>query len=126
MQVEREPLNEPSDVENAVAPPLEDLHTGVEPLDTSARRPVLDVVHALVPPPIARPKNTLELSKPAGMHPLVPGPHRALGPCLRIVALEQVRQVFPQGVGLRERWRPGEDPLEQLDACGSSAAGRVR
>ncbi len=118
MQVEREPLKEPSDVEDAVAPPLEDLHAVVEPLDKSACLPVLDIVRDLFHPPIARPKKALELSKPACMHPLVPGSHRALGPCLRIVALDQCRQVFPQVVGLLVLWRQGEDPLEQLPLLG--------
>src|SRR5262245_2839737 len=65
MPVEREPWKEPSDVEDAVAAPREDLHTIVEPLDTSARLPVLNVVRHLVHPPIDGPKNTLELRKAA-------------------------------------------------------------
>src|SRR4029450_1846793 len=118
MQVEREPLKEPSDVEDAVAPSLEDLHAVVEPLDKSARLAILEVVRDLGHPPVERPKKTLELSQPAYTHPLVPAPHCALAPGLRIVALEQCRQVFPQVVGLLERWRHGEDPLEQLPLLG--------
>jgi hypothetical protein len=44
MQVEREPLKEPSDVEDAAAPSLEDLRAGVEPLDKSARLAILVIL----------------------------------------------------------------------------------
>jgi hypothetical protein len=118
MQVEPEPLKEPSDVNDTVAPSLEDLHAVVEPLDKSARLAILEVVRNLVHPPVDRPKKTLELGQPTYTHPLVPGPHGALGCGLCIVALEQLCQVFPQVVGLLERWRQGEDPLEQLPLLG--------
>ena len=90
MQVEREPLKEPSDVEDAIAPSLEDFHAVVEPLDKAVRLPtvevevVLDLVHL----PIDRPKKARELSKPACTQPLVPGPPRALRSCGRLVIID--------------------------------------
>jgi len=42
MQVEREPLEEPADVEDPVAPPLEHLHAVVETLNKPARLPTLE------------------------------------------------------------------------------------
>ena len=74
MQVECEPLKEPSDVKDTVAPSLKDLHAVVEPLDKSARLAILEVVRDVVHPPVDRPKKALELSQPAYTYPLVPGP----------------------------------------------------
>ncbi len=113
MQVEREPLEEPADVEDPVAPPLEHVHAVVEPLHKPTRLPTLEVVRDLIHPPIDCPKKALELRKPAGTHPLAPGSNRTRGPRLRVVALEQFRQVFPQVVGRFELRRAGEHPLEQ-------------
>ena len=114
MPVEREPLEERADVKNPIAPPLEPLDAVVESLNTPARLPPLEVVRALIQPPIDRPQNALELGQPALTHPLAPRPDRALGPRLRVVAFEPFRQVFPQVVGCLDLRRGGEDPLEQL------------
>src|SRR6266511_789548 len=114
MQVEREPWEEPADVEDPVAPPLERVHAGVEPLHKPTRLPTLKVVRDLLHPPIDRPQNAFELRQPAGTHPLAPGPNRALGPRLRVAAREPVCQVFPQVVGRFDLRRAGEAPLEPL------------
>src|SRR4029453_5947988 len=96
MQVEREPLEEPADGEDPGAPPLEHFHAVVEPLHKPTRLPTLKVVRNLIHPQSDRPQKAFERPKPAGTHPLAPGPNRALGPRLRVAALEQVCQVFPQ------------------------------
>src|SRR5215831_567943 len=96
MQVEREPLEEPSNVKDPVTPPFEHLHAVVEAFHKPARLPPLEVVGDLIYPPLERPQKALELSQPAGPHPLTPGPHRTLGPHLRIVTLEHLGQIFPQ------------------------------
>ena len=43
MQVEREPLEEPADVEDPIAPPLEHFHAVVETLNKPIRLPTLEV-----------------------------------------------------------------------------------
>src|SRR5215510_2409634 len=91
MPVEREPLEEPADVEDPIAAPREHLHAVVETLHKPARLPTLEVVRDLIHPPLDRPQNALELGQPTLTHPLAPGPDGALGPCLRVVAFEQVR-----------------------------------
>ncbi len=99
MQVEREPLEEPSHVKDPVTSPFEHLHAVVEALHKPAGLPTLEIVRDLIDPPLERPQKALELGQPAGTRPLTPGPNRTLGPRLRIVALEQLGQVFPQVVG---------------------------
>ena len=59
MQVEREPLEEPADVEDPVASPLEHLHAVVEPLNKPARLPTQEVIRDLIHPPLDRPKKAL-------------------------------------------------------------------
>src|SRR5919204_613145 len=114
LQVEREPLAEPSHVKDPVTPPFEPLHAVVDAVHKPARLPPLEVVGALIYPPLAPPQNALELSQPAGPHPLTPGPHRTRGPRLCIVTREQLGQVFPPVVGRLHRGRGGEHPLPQL------------
>src|SRR6266404_1854831 len=114
MQVEREPLEEPADVEDPVAPPLEHFHAVVETLNKPTRLPTLEVVCDLIHPAIDRPKKALELRKPAGTHPLAPGSNRTLAPRLCVVALEQFCQVFPQVVCRFDLRRVGKHPLEQV------------
>ena len=97
MQVAREPLEERADVEASVAPPLEHFHAVVESLNQPTCLPTLEVVSEPIHPPVDHPKKARELRQAAGMHPLAPGPNRTLGPGLRIIAFEPVRQVFPQG-----------------------------
>src|SRR5215217_7105380 len=99
MQVEREPLEEPSHIKDPVAAPCEHLHAVVEALDKPTGLPPPEVVRDFIQPPIDRAQKALELSQPAGTHPLTPGPDRRLGSHLRIVALEQLGQVFPQVIG---------------------------
>ena len=65
MQVEREPLEEPSDVEDPIAAPLEHLHAVVEALHKPAGLPTLEVVRDLIHPPLNRPQKALELGQPA-------------------------------------------------------------
>src|SRR5918999_3871984 len=96
MEVEHEPLEELSHVKDPVASPFEHLHAVIEALDKPARLPPLEVVGDFIDPPLDRPQKALELSQPPGPHPLAPGPNRRRGPHLRIVALEQLGQVFPQ------------------------------
>src|SRR5918996_2620260 len=114
MQVEREPLEEPSNVKDPVTSPFEHLHAVVESLHEPARLPTPEIVRDLIYPPLDRSQKALELSQPAGTHPLTPGLNRTLGPHLRIVALEQLGQVFPQVVGRLNFGRVGEHPLQQL------------
>jgi hypothetical protein len=52
MQVEREPLEEPPDVEEAVAALREHLHVVVEALHKPADRPTMEVGRNLIPPSI--------------------------------------------------------------------------
>ena len=96
MPVECEPLEETPDVEDPIAAPLEYLHAVVEALNKPAGLPTHEVVRDLIHPPLDRPQKALELGQPALTHPLVPSPDRALGPCLRVVTGEPLRQVFPQ------------------------------
>src|SRR5919197_5389813 len=112
--VEREPLEEPADVEEPVASPLEHFHAVVETLHKPTRLPTLEVVRDLIHPPIDRPQKAVELRKPACPHPLAPGSNRTRGPRLRVVALEQFCEVFPQVIGRFDLRRVGEHPLEQL------------
>jgi hypothetical protein len=111
IQVEREPLQEASNIEELVATPREHFHAVVEPLDKAACLPLVEVIRDLVHPLLERPKEAVELDQPTGTHPLGPRPHRALGPRFRTVALEEFRQVFPQVVCRREIRLVGEDPL---------------
>src|SRR5687768_2938032 len=112
MPVACQPLAEPADVEAPVAPPLQYVHAGVEPLPTSAGQPTLAVVGELFTPPIARPQNALARSQAGGTHSRAPRPDRTLGPCLRAIAREQCWQVCPQVVGGRNRGRGGAYPLK--------------
>ena len=126
MQVECEPLEETSDVEDPVAPPLEHLHAVVEALHKPAGLPTLEVVRDLLHPPIERPQKALELGQPTLPHLLAPDPDRALGSRLCVVAFEQVRQVFPQVVGGLDLRRVPEDPLEQCPLLRFGSPGCLR
>src|SRR5262245_30600816 len=86
MQIQRESLEKPADVEDAIAPSLEHLHAVVESLHKPTGLPTLEVVRDLIHPPIDRPQNALELGHPTPTHPLAPSPHRAFGPRLRVIA----------------------------------------
>jgi hypothetical protein len=57
MQVEREPLEKPANIENPVAAPREHLHTVVEALHKPTGLPTQEVVGDLIHPPIKRPQN---------------------------------------------------------------------
>src|SRR5919108_5339271 len=105
MQVEREPLEEPANVEDPIASPFEHFYAVVESFSKPARLPPLAIVRDLIDPPLDRSQKALELSQPAGASPLIPGPNRTLGPHLRLVVLEQLSQVFPQVVGRRNLGR---------------------
>src|SRR5918992_1359384 len=112
MQVEREPLEEPSDVEDPVAAPHEHLHAVVESFHKPAGLPTLKVIRDLIHPSLDRPQKALELNQSTLTHPLAPGPDGALGPRLRVVAFEQVCEVLSQMVGGLDLGRVGEEPLE--------------
>jgi hypothetical protein len=114
MQVECEPLEEPAHVKHPVTAPREHLHAVVEALDKAAGLPTLEVVRDLLQPPVDCPQKALELGQPTLPHPRAPGPDRALGPRLRVVAVEQVCQVFPQVIGGLDLWRVGKEPFEQV------------
>ena len=92
MQVEREPLEKPVNIENPIAAPGEHLHPVVEALDKPAGLPPLEVIGDLLHPPIDRPQKALELGQPTLPHPLAPRPDCAFGSGLRVVAIEQLRQ----------------------------------
>src|SRR5919106_1305279 len=114
MQVEREPLEKPANIEDPVAAPREHLHAVVEALDKPAGLPTPEVVRDLIQPPIDRPQKALELSPPTLAHPLTPRPDGTCGPRLCVVAVEQVGQVFPQVIGGLDLRRVSEEPLQQV------------
>src|SRR4030095_13791317 len=114
MEVEHEPLEEPADVEEPIAPPLQHFHAVVKPLHKPTGLPTLEVAGDLLQPPIDRPQKAFELSQAACTHSLAPGLHHTFGPCLRIVALEQLCQVLPQVVSRLDLGRVGEYSLKQL------------
>src|ERR1700752_4033619 len=114
MQVEVDPLENPADIEEPVAPPLQHFHAVVEPLHKPTGLPTLEVIGDLLQPSIDRPQKACELSQAACTHSLAPGPNRAFGPCLRIVALEQLCEVLPQVVSGLDFGRVGEYPVKQL------------
>jgi len=88
MQVEHQPWEEASDIEDPVAPPLEHVHAVVDPLDNAACLPIVEVMRDHVHPPLERPKEAVALDQPTGPHPRGPRPHRARGARVRIVARE--------------------------------------
>src|SRR5262245_25337372 len=96
MQVERESLEKPANLEHPIAAPGEHLHPVVDALDKPTGLPTLKVIGDLIQPPIDRPQKALERGQPTLAHPLAPGPDRAFGSGLRVVAIEQVRQILPQ------------------------------
>ncbi len=60
MPVEREPLEEPADVEDSVAPPLEHFHAVVETPNQPTRLPTLEVIRDLGRLSIDHPKKAFE------------------------------------------------------------------
>ena len=64
MPVEREPLEEPADVEDSVAPPLEHFHAVVETPNKPTRLPTLEVIRDLGRLSIDHPKKAFNGSIP--------------------------------------------------------------